>query len=155
MYEYMIRHEHLLTNDNKEGLDKVLNKDHNYAFLMESSTILYHTERICNLTQIGDLIDDKNYAIGMRKSNSNFDLNLLLYTLCFENNGRIPDSVDYEHYGELSKAVLYLQEQGTLDKIQTRWWKQKKGSFKKNPHPNIFFVRTETFLSKHANIDMM
>lgn len=70
MYEYMIRHEHLLTNDNKEGLDKVLDKNENYAFLMESSTILYHTERICNLTQIGDLIDDKNYAIGMRKSNS-------------------------------------------------------------------------------------
>lgn len=70
MYEYMIRHEHLLTNDNKEGLQKVLDKNHNYAFLMESSTILYHTERICNLTQVGDLIDDKNYAIGMRKSNS-------------------------------------------------------------------------------------
>lgn len=35
--------------------------------------------------------------------------------------------VDYEHYGELSKAVLLLQEQGILDKIQTRWWKQKKG----------------------------
>lgn len=78
MYDYMIRHEHLLTNDNKEGLDKVLDKDQNYAFLMESSTILYHTERICNLTQIGDLIDDKNYAIGMRKSNSNYyDLNIL------------------------------------------------------------------------------
>lgn len=68
MYEYMTRHEHLLTKDNKEGLEKVLNKNENYAFLMESSTIQYHTERICNITQIGDLIDDKNYAIGMRKS---------------------------------------------------------------------------------------
>lgn len=68
MYEYMIRHE-LLVEDNKEGLEKVLDKQHNYAFLMESSTILYHTERICNLTRVGELIDDKNYAIGMRKSN--------------------------------------------------------------------------------------
>lgn len=74
MYEYMIRHEHMLTNDNKEGLDKVLDKSENYAFLMESSTILYHTERICNLTQIGEQIDDKNYAIGMRKSNSSRQL---------------------------------------------------------------------------------
>lgn len=61
---------HLMTHDNEEGLAKVLNKSENYAFLMESSTILYHTERKCNITQVGDLIDDKNYAIGMKKGKS-------------------------------------------------------------------------------------
>lgn len=34
---------------------------------MESSSILYETERKCNLTQVGDKLDDKNYGIGMRK----------------------------------------------------------------------------------------
>lgn len=35
---------------------------------MESSSIEYVTERLCNLTQVGDRLDDKNYGIGMRKS---------------------------------------------------------------------------------------
>lgn len=67
MYEYMIKNQ-ALTADNDEGLIKVLDKTQNYAFLMESSTISYHTERKCNISIVGDLIDDKNYAIGMRKS---------------------------------------------------------------------------------------
>lgn len=129
MYEYMTQHAHLLTMDNKEGLDKVLDKQHNYAFLMESSTILYHTERICNLTQIGDLIDDKNYAIGMRKSISNSDLILISISINFFY------SADYELYGELSKAVLLLQEQGVLDQIQTRWCVMHS---QVNSHSHIF-----------------
>lgn len=39
----------------------------------------------------------------------------------------IRNVADYELYGELSKAVLLLQEKGVLEKIQTVWWKQKKG----------------------------
>ena len=35
---------------------------------MESSSIDYNTERFCNLTQVGERLDDKNYGIGMRKS---------------------------------------------------------------------------------------
>lgn len=64
----MVKNPGSLTHDNEEGLNKVLDKSENFAFLMESSTILYHTERKCNITIVGDLIDDKNYAIGMRKS---------------------------------------------------------------------------------------
>lgn len=40
----------------------------NYAYLMESTSLQYFTERYCNVTMVGDLIDDRNYAIGMRKS---------------------------------------------------------------------------------------
>lgn len=39
-----------------------------YAYLMESVSIEYYTERNCNLTQVGEKLDDKNYGIGMRQS---------------------------------------------------------------------------------------
>lgn len=56
-----------MTSSNKEGIDRVYNKSVDYAFLMESKSIEYETERKCNLTQIGVPLDDKNYGIGMRK----------------------------------------------------------------------------------------
>lgn len=65
MYNYMQQNPHLLTSSNIEGLDRATNE--NYAFLMESSSIQYIIERNCEVTQIGDLLDDKNYGIGMRK----------------------------------------------------------------------------------------
>lgn len=56
----------LLVDENDEGLRRTMNE--NYAYLMESTSLLYYTERFCNVTMVGDLIDDRNYAIGMRKS---------------------------------------------------------------------------------------
>lgn len=53
---------------------------------------------------------------------------------------------DYEHYGELSKAVLLLQEQGVLDQIQTRWWKQKKGGGACTVYP-IFYRSATAFFA--------
>lgn len=40
---------------------------------MESASIQYEIERKCNLTQVGDELDDKNYGIGMRKSKNDFN----------------------------------------------------------------------------------
>lgn len=34
---------------------------------MESKSIEYTTQRLCNLTLTGKELDDKNYGIGMRK----------------------------------------------------------------------------------------
>lgn len=45
-----------------EGIHRVLTSD--YAFLMESTTIEFVTQRNCNLTQIGGLIDSKAYGVG-------------------------------------------------------------------------------------------
>lgn len=39
-----------------------------FAFLMESAAIEYITERRCELTQVGGLLDSKNYGIAMTKS---------------------------------------------------------------------------------------
>lgn len=62
-------HKKEMPEKNEEGLKKVLNKDKKFAFISESSTIQYYTERYCNLTQVGDLLDDKNYGLGTRKGN--------------------------------------------------------------------------------------
>lgn len=35
----------------------------NYAFLMESTSIEYVTERNCDLTQVGGMLDTKSYGI--------------------------------------------------------------------------------------------
>lgn len=48
---------------NQEGINRV--KDESYAFLMESTTIEYTVRRECTLTQIGGLLDNKGYGIGL------------------------------------------------------------------------------------------
>ena len=40
-----------------------------YAFLMESNSIQYQTERNCQLTQIGGLLDSKGYGIAFTPGN--------------------------------------------------------------------------------------
>ena len=51
-----------LVRNNKEGITRVLTTD--YAMLMESTSIEYISQRNCNLTQIGGLIDSKGYGVG-------------------------------------------------------------------------------------------
>lgn len=68
MADYMEKNRDKMPDSNEKGLERVISADKKYAFLMESSSIQYITERQCNLTQVGDKLDDKNYGIGMRKS---------------------------------------------------------------------------------------
>ena len=51
-----------LVKNNKDGITRVLTTD--YAMLMESTSIEYISQRNCNLTQIGGLIDSKGYGVG-------------------------------------------------------------------------------------------
>ena len=53
------------TKSNAEGVERVINGEGQYAFLMESSTIEYTTERHCDLTQVGGLLDSKSYGIAL------------------------------------------------------------------------------------------
>lgn len=68
MYKYMVENSDVMTETNQQGVDKVLDIEQNYAFLMESTSIDYITQRECNLTRIGDLLDGKGYGIAMPKS---------------------------------------------------------------------------------------
>lgn len=62
----MMNNTEYLTGSNDEGLKRV--QSENYAYLMESTSIDYITERFCDVTQIGGLLDDKGYGIAMKKS---------------------------------------------------------------------------------------
>ncbi|CAB1424146.1 unnamed protein product [Pleuronectes platessa] len=63
MWEFMnSRRQLVVVKDVEEGIQRALTSD--YAFLMESTTIEFVTQRNCNLTQIGGLIDSKAYGVG-------------------------------------------------------------------------------------------
>ena len=63
MWEFMNSRRHsVLVKSVDEGIQRVLTSD--YAFLMESTTIEFVTQRNCNLTQIGGLMDSKAYGVG-------------------------------------------------------------------------------------------
>uniref|UniRef100_A0A8C4T3P5 Glutamate receptor n=1 Tax=Erpetoichthys calabaricus TaxID=27687 RepID=A0A8C4T3P5_ERPCA len=84
-----------LVKNNDEGIQRVLRAD--YAFLMESTTIEYITQRNCNLTQIGGLIDSKGYGIGT------------------------PMGSPYRD--KITIAILQLQEEGKLHMLKEKWWR--------------------------------
>lgn len=54
------------TKSNEEGLKRV--QSENYAYIMESTSIEYLTERNCDVSEVGGLLDDKGYGIAMKKS---------------------------------------------------------------------------------------
>lgn len=47
------------------GVKRVKEGNRNYAYFMESAPIRYQLHRECNLTQIGGLLDNKEYGVGM------------------------------------------------------------------------------------------
>ncbi|GFX39850.1 glutamate receptor ionotropic, kainate 2 [Trichonephila clavipes] len=85
----------VFTKNNDQGIERV--KKGNYAFLMESTTIEYYTERDCDLTQIGSLLDSKGYGIAT------------------------PPGSPYRAL--ISSEILRLQEDGVLHMLKEKWWK--------------------------------
>jgi hypothetical protein len=63
MWKYMSSNPDVFVKSNQEGIDRA--KAESYAFLMESTSIEYVIQRECNLTQIGGLLDNKGYGIGL------------------------------------------------------------------------------------------
>ena len=53
------------TGGNQEGMDRVMKEDGAYAYFMEEAALQYYMERNCELTQIGGLLDNKGYGIGL------------------------------------------------------------------------------------------
>ncbi len=48
-----------------KGKEKV--EKEKYAYFAESAMIEYYTKRNCSLRQVGDVLDDKGYAIALPK----------------------------------------------------------------------------------------
>ncbi|CAL1283898.1 unnamed protein product [Larinioides sclopetarius] len=100
MWEAMKSDPSNLVKTSDLGKKKV--KQGNYAFFMESASIEYLSERECDLTRIGDLLDSKGYGIATKKGNR-------------------------ELSAKLSAGILKLQEEGVLHTLKNKWWKQKGG----------------------------
>merc|ERR1719495_922533 len=90
------------TGGNAEGIDRVRKEDGLYAFFMEAAAIEYHTERICDLTQIGGLLDRKGYGVAL------------------------PPGSPYTK--AISDGTLALQEKGILQQLKHKWWKEMHGA---------------------------
>uniref|UniRef100_A0A8B9H2R2 Glutamate receptor n=1 Tax=Astyanax mexicanus TaxID=7994 RepID=A0A8B9H2R2_ASTMX len=96
MWEFMnSRRQSVMVKSVEEGIQRVLTSD--YAFLMESTTIEFVTQRNCNLTQIGGLIDSKAYGVGT------------------------PMGSPYRD--KITIAILQLQEEGKLHMMKEKWWR--------------------------------
>ncbi|KAK8740228.1 hypothetical protein OTU49_003111, partial [Cherax quadricarinatus] len=98
------------TKSNEEGVKRVQKGDGQYAFMMESSSIEYITERYCDLTQVGGPLDSKSYGIAL------------------------PPGSPYRTL--LNSAVLKLQEIGRLHALKRKWWKEKRGGGTCQAHPS-------------------
>lgn len=101
MAAFMDKNPQWLASSNAKGRDMVEQQEGKYAFFMESATIEFITERYCNLTQVGGLLDNKGYGVATKKGS--------------------------KLRGPLSEAILKLQETGVLPVLKDRWWKQKGG----------------------------
>ncbi|XP_050461328.1 glutamate receptor ionotropic, kainate 2-like isoform X2 [Cataglyphis hispanica] len=103
MFEFMkANKDDVLPKENDIGVNKV--KTENYAFLMESSSIEYITERECKVAKVGGLLDEKGYGIAMKK--------------------------DSPHRPKFNAALLKLSESGGIADLQKKWWKEKRGGGK-------------------------
>ena len=68
MWSYMDQTSGIWSSSNQEGVERVLKEDGQYAFMMESTVVDYVVERQCELTQVGGLLDNKGYGIGLPPS---------------------------------------------------------------------------------------
>lgn len=55
----------VFVDSNSEGVRRVLNKNKDYAFFMESSSLEYEINKDCDLIEVGDWLDSKGYGIAM------------------------------------------------------------------------------------------
>ncbi|XP_037082452.1 glutamate receptor ionotropic, kainate 2-like, partial [Pollicipes pollicipes] len=91
----------LFAKSAREGVERVKNSAERYAYIMESPQLEYVVERNCDLQQVGGLLDTKSYGIAL------------------------PPGSPYT--STISTAILILQENGTLQLLKTKWWKEKGG----------------------------
>lgn len=109
MWAYMEQHPNVFMRSNRDGIERVLREKGNYAFMMESTNVEYVVERVCELTQIGGLLDSKGYGIGL------------------------PPNSPYRT--PITNAILKLQEGGKLHLLKEKWWKVMRGGGKCEVNP--------------------
>ena len=99
----------VFVKSNQEGIDRV--KSGLYAFLMESTSIEYTIQQECNLTQIGGLLDNKGYGIGLPEGSLQIEQSLFCLFF-FISLSHILGSPHRERFSEI---ILDLQEKGIVN----------------------------------------
>lgn len=113
MWATMEHHEpSVFTDSNEDGIARV--KLGGYAFFMESASIEYTTQKECDLTKVGDLLDSKAYGIGMPMSELVWHWWYLLLS-----KSLFPDSPFRDNINE---AILKLKERRIVQELRERWW---------------------------------
>lgn len=56
----------VFTKSNMEGVERVQRGNGAYAYMMESTSIEFFTERRCDLMKVGGMLDSKGYGIAIR-----------------------------------------------------------------------------------------
>ena len=86
-------------DDFEKATDRV--RKGGYAYLAESSTIEYKKERVCDVYQVGNWLDNKGYGIATPS--------------------------DSPYRTPISNAIVVLQDQGQLYQLKKKWWIEDGG----------------------------
>lgn len=90
-----------LPKGNWDGIEMVKRRNGSFAFFLESGSAKYQVERNCDLIQVGGQLDTRAHGLALKQGSP---------------------------YREpINVALLELQEDGFLQKIETKWFKQKRG----------------------------
>lgn len=117
-----------LVKNNREGIQRVLTTD--YALLMESTSIEYISQRNCNLTQIGGLIDSKGYGVGTPIGKSDHYIIISAIIINYHAPSQKPKhyvtvipAIGSPYRDKVTIAILQLQEEGKLHMMKEKWWR--------------------------------
>lgn len=102
MWKYMEANaDRVIVNTDQEGVAKVRNSKHDYAYLLESPRNKFASQKKpCNTMKVGENLDTKGYGIAISFSLSELRKNLTL-------------------------IILKLNQEGELYKLEQRWWYDK------------------------------
>ena len=67
MWANMNDNKNVFVQSTKEGVERIHKEAGKYAFFAESTAVDYLVERQCDLKQVGGLLDNKGYGIGLPK----------------------------------------------------------------------------------------
>jgi len=97
MWANMNDNKNVFVQSTKEGVERVRKEAGKYAFFAESTAVDYVIVKSeCDLKQVGGLLDNKGYGIGLPK--------------------------DSPYYEQINSGVLELQKDGVLKQMKLRWW---------------------------------
>jgi len=84
-----------MTQSNQEGVDRVLEEDGGYAYIMEAPSMEYAIARNCDLIQVGKVFSPRSYALALPQGSSFVE--------------------------EINRTILRLKEDDVIDMIIRKW----------------------------------